>query len=277
MTGSTFATYARAETKTLTVLSGADAVTTYERCPGNVIAFCRQCGSLVPHPPEGSPEVEFFAGLLDDDPGVSVSFHIYACSRAPWHEIDDELPRFDEQVQQALVRGELDEPVQVLDSDGLWPAWYLLDAQELRQELGERLHDIQHFGSTSVPHLPAKPIIDILVALESWPLGVSERALFEKLGYEYLGQAGVPGREYFRRRTNHATNLAVVRKASALWDDNIVVRDYLRAHPDIAATYGELKRAIWSQGARALLEYSRAKHDFVNALLTRARRWRAGT
>jgi len=98
MTGSTFATYARAETTALAVLSGADAVSTYERRPGNVIAFCRQCGSLVPHPPQGSPQVEFLAGLLDDDPGVGISFHIYTGSRAPWHELDDDLPQFDEQV-----------------------------------------------------------------------------------------------------------------------------------------------------------------------------------
>jgi hypothetical protein len=97
MTGSTFATYARAETKALAVLSGADAITTYERRPGNVIAFCRQCGSLVPHPPEGSAQVEFLAGLLDDDPGVGLSFHIFTGSRAPLHEIGDDLPQFDEQ------------------------------------------------------------------------------------------------------------------------------------------------------------------------------------
>jgi hypothetical protein len=97
MTGSAFATYARADANALEVLSGADRVTTYERCPGNVFAFCRRCGSIVPYPPVGSPQVELFAGLLDDPPGVGVSFHIYAGSRAPWHEIDDSLPRFDAQ------------------------------------------------------------------------------------------------------------------------------------------------------------------------------------
>jgi GrpB-like predicted nucleotidyltransferase (UPF0157 family)/GNAT superfamily N-acetyltransferase len=185
-------------------------------------------------------------------------------------ELWADLRRVDE------TRGEIDEPVEILDYDERWPSWYLFDAQELRREFGERLHDLQHFGSTSVPHLSAKPIIDILVAPESWPLGASERALFEKLGYEYLGEAGVAGREYLRRRTNHATNLAVVQKAGALWDDNIVVRDYLLAHADIAASYVDLKRAIWTQGARSLLEYSHAKHDFVNELLIRARRWRDG-
>jgi hypothetical protein len=98
MSGSTFATYARASAAHLRVLAGADAITTFERRPGNVIAFCRRCGSLVPYPPPGSAEVEFLAGLLDDDPGVKVSFHIYAGSRAPWCELSDGLPQFEEQL-----------------------------------------------------------------------------------------------------------------------------------------------------------------------------------
>jgi hypothetical protein len=98
MTGSTFATYARALTEDLRVISGSDGLSTYERCPGNVIAFCKTCGSVVPYPPAGSPQVEFFAGLLDDDPALRVSFHIFVGSKAPWCELTDALPKFDEQV-----------------------------------------------------------------------------------------------------------------------------------------------------------------------------------
>jgi ubiquinone/menaquinone biosynthesis C-methylase UbiE len=96
MSGSTFATYARASSKDLRVLSGGDALGTYERRPGNAIAFCQRCGSLVPYPPPGSSLLEFAAGLLDDDPGVDVAYHIFAGSRAPWCEIEDGLLRFDE-------------------------------------------------------------------------------------------------------------------------------------------------------------------------------------
>jgi hypothetical protein len=99
MTGSAFATYARAESKHLKVKSGADALTTYEKTPGNVIAFCKYCGSGVPYPPADSPQVEFLAGLLDNDPGVGISFHIYVGSRAQWYSIEDKLPQFDEQIE----------------------------------------------------------------------------------------------------------------------------------------------------------------------------------
>ncbi|MET0413809.1 MAG: GFA family protein [Polyangiaceae bacterium] len=104
MTGGAFATYARARADALHVLSGRDALTLYERQPGNFIAFCRICGSLVPYPPPGSLEVEFLAGLLDDDPGLKVSFEIYVGSRASWSRLDEGVPQFDEQTTGAASR-----------------------------------------------------------------------------------------------------------------------------------------------------------------------------
>jgi hypothetical protein len=95
MSGGSFGTYARAETKHLRVSSGADDLIIHERRPGNRIAFCKTCGSLVPYPPPGSPLLEFGAGLLDDDPGVGVAYHIYVGSRAPWIEVHDDVPQFE--------------------------------------------------------------------------------------------------------------------------------------------------------------------------------------
>jgi hypothetical protein len=93
--GSSYFTYARAETRHLRIVAGASCITRYERAPGSVIAFCRRCGSPVPHPPEGSAEVEIAAGLLDDDPGVGVAYHVHVASRAPWCSLDDQLPKFE--------------------------------------------------------------------------------------------------------------------------------------------------------------------------------------
>lgn len=104
MSGSSFATYARTETKHLHITSGAEHVTVYERTPGNTIAFCQHCGSHVPHPPPGSALVEFGAGLLEDDPGVGVAYHIFVGSRAPWTQLNDELPKFDELNAQPVTR-----------------------------------------------------------------------------------------------------------------------------------------------------------------------------
>lgn len=120
----------------------------------------------------------------------------------------------------------------------------------------------------------AKPIIDILVAPVDWPLAATDRRTLERLGYEYLGEANVPGREYFRRRTAHDTNLALVQWGSSLWYDNLLLRDYLRAHDDEAAEYARAKKEAWQNGARTLLAYSAGKAHIVTSLLNAAQMWR---
>jgi GrpB-like predicted nucleotidyltransferase (UPF0157 family) len=109
-----------------------------------------------------------------------------------------------------------------------------------------------------------------------WPFSAIDRRTLEHLGYEYLGEANVPGREYFRRRAAHDTNLAVVQWQSPLWRDNLLLRDYLRAHHHEAAEYARAKQEAWQNGARTLLAYSARKAHIVTTLLDAARMWCAG-
>ncbi|HJZ78087.1 MAG TPA: GrpB family protein [Vicinamibacterales bacterium] len=169
---------------------------------------------------------------------------------------------------------EIDEPISVVGYDPRWPGWYTTDADELSSALGTRLREVQHFGGTSVPQTAAKPIIDILVAPLEWPLATTDRRTLEGLGYEYLGQANVAGREYFRRRAAHDTNLALVQWGSPLWCDNLLLRDFLRAHRDEANEYARAKMEAWRSGAQMLLAYSARKAHVVAALLNAARKWR---
>lgn len=171
------------------------------------------------------------------------------------------------------MHADVDEPVVITGYDPRWVSWYETDAAELRRLLGPRLWGLEHFGSTAVEGLAGKPIIDILLAPAEWPLVDRDREAVIGLGYETLGEAGVPGREYFRRRREHATNLAVVERDGPLWNDNLAVRDYLRAHPGAAAQYAEAKLRAWNRGARTLLRYSEAKRAYVDQLLEEARGW----
>ena len=170
----------------------------------------------------------------------------------------------------------IDEPVTVVPYDPSWVDWCRHDAEELTAGFGSRLKEVAHSGSTSVPGLAAKPMIDVLVAPASWPLVEADRITFETLGYEYLGEAGAAGREYFRRRREHNTNLAVVEWQGTLWLDNLLLRDYLRAHTDVSAQYAELKNEVWRNGARTLLAYSEHKRQCMEELFTAARRWKTG-
>jgi GrpB-like predicted nucleotidyltransferase (UPF0157 family) len=170
----------------------------------------------------------------------------------------------------------LDEAIEVVDYDPRWSDRYRSDAAELDVALGARIGGVEHFGSTSVPGMSAKPIIDVLVGLARWPMLDRDREALESLGYEYLGEAGVAGREYFRRRATHDTNVALVEWKGPVWQDDLMLRDYLRANPSIAATYSQAKREAWRGGARTLLAYSTVKAAKMAELVERARRWSAG-
>jgi len=93
--GSAFGSFASVRTKDFRFVRGEELVQYYESSKGNRRAFCRVCGS---NAPVRAPDGETFivpAGLLDDDPGVRPALHMFVGSKAPWHEIDDRLPRFD--------------------------------------------------------------------------------------------------------------------------------------------------------------------------------------
>ena len=170
------------------------------------------------------------------------------------------------------MTADVDEPVVVVEYDSGWPNWYEEDAAEITHNLGPSLRHLEHIGSTSVLGLAAKPIIDILVAPVEWPLTTGVRKSLEALGYTYLGESGVPGREYFRRRGQHDTNLAVVEFEGHLWRDNLLLRDYLRRNPSAALEYAARKKEAWKSGAQTLLSYSAAKASYLASLLEAARK-----
>jgi GrpB-like predicted nucleotidyltransferase (UPF0157 family) len=139
--------------------------------------------------------------------------------------------------------------------------------------LGERAKAIEHIGSTSVPGLAAKPILDIMIGVAGELVaGLVDDALV-RLGYDALGEAGVPGRLYFRKRGPVSVNVHVVVFGGSHWHNNLAIRDYLRTHPEEVAEYAEHKRQVIAGGGSTLLAYSERKAGFVAALLERARGW----
>jgi GrpB-like predicted nucleotidyltransferase (UPF0157 family) len=166
---------------------------------------------------------------------------------------------------------QVDEPIHLEPHSASWAGWFAGDADELKAALGPQLQGIEHFGSTAVPGMLAKPVIDILVAPASWPPSAGFLSSVGQLGYEHLGEAGIPGREYLRRRAHHHTNLAVVAWQGPLWRNNLLLRDFLRANPGAAAQYVSVKRQAWESGATTLLAYSHAKAAFMAELLDAAR------
>ena len=168
---------------------------------------------------------------------------------------------------EALERALLDEGIAIVPSDASWPELAAEESARLRGALGDV--EIEHVGSTAVPGLDGKAVIDLLI-------GVPELTpLLRVPDYEAFGEAGVRGRLYFRKRGPVAFNAQVVERSGPLWRDAILLRDYLRAHPEEQRRYAAGKREAIASGATTLLRYSAAKATLVEGLLERARRWAA--
>jgi GrpB-like predicted nucleotidyltransferase (UPF0157 family) len=173
----------------------------------------------------------------------------------------------------------LDEPIEIVPYDPSWPAVYQHEAEQLKKVFSpERLIAIQHFGSTSVPGLHAKPVIDILVGLNECSILEQEKTVLEQLGYQYIGKVVLANRIYIRKRQGkNKVNLALVEYNGQLWHDNLTVRDYLRAHTQEADRYAVVKQEAIEQGISTLLAYADFKYPFVSELLKKARAWRSGS
>lgn len=171
--------------------------------------------------------------------------------------------------------------IEVVHYDPLWIAAFEREAATLKAVFGKRVVEVHHIGSTSVPGLDAKPIIDILVVLDNTDdINCFDRAM-EDVGYRVRGECldapvpGTPGRFYFTKETNGVRSHHVHVYAKGHWEisDKLAFRDYLRAHSDKATAYGELKRRIAAQYRFDNLGYMHAKDDFVKSTLSEARRW----
>ena len=167
--------------------------------------------------------------------------------------------------------------ITVVPYDPAWPGLYEAEAQAIAGVLGQRLTAIHHIGSTAVPGLAAKPVIDIMPVV--WAVTEADecRADFEALGYEYLGEFGIPGRRYLRKGCDERTHQMHIFAS----DDvhaiarHLAVRDYLRAHPARAAAYGALKLELAARFPYDIDGYCDGKDAFVGALERDALEWRA--
>jgi GrpB-like predicted nucleotidyltransferase (UPF0157 family) len=171
----------------------------------------------------------------------------------------------------------IDEPIFLAAYDPAWPQNFDLERDRLCAALGPDVAAIKHIGSMAVFHLRVKPIIDIMVGVDEFPTPQQMLEELIHLGYEAFGEAGVPGRFYFRHRKGVSFHVHVVEREATHWKPNLALRDYLRRHPEEVVRYEKAKMKAARSGALSLLEYSEAKAAVIKELLSRALAWRAAT
>lgn len=169
------------------------------------------------------------------------------------------------------------EPITVVDYDPAWVDAYEEEERQIRNAIGDHLEAIEHIGSTAIPELAAKPIIDIMVGVET--LDDADRCIepLQILGWSYAPEfeESTPHRRYFRKMDseNHTHHLHMVEITSDWWERHVLFRDYLREHPEVAREYEALKRELAEQHRWDVNEYAGAKTDFIRNVEERARRY----
>jgi GrpB-like predicted nucleotidyltransferase (UPF0157 family) len=170
----------------------------------------------------------------------------------------------------------LREPVVLTDPDPAWPDQYTVVSQQVGDALSDLHATIEHIGSTAVP-LRGKPILDLQVAIDPAERPSALAALCA-IGFACHGEAGVSGRVYLTRRVagEPAVNVHVFAVGDALLDDNRAIRDFLKAHPEVATEYVVAKEQALAQGHTELFNYSHAKGDCLARIREAACRWSRG-
>jgi GrpB-like predicted nucleotidyltransferase (UPF0157 family) len=168
----------------------------------------------------------------------------------------------------------------VSEYDPNWPTSFEQERLRIKNALGSFALVIEHMGSTAVPGLPSKPIIDLLVGVPS--LEEAEKRCIEPieaLGYNYVPQyaSWIPGELFFRKGppgpwTHH---VHLMEPSQPRWEALLVFRDYLRAHPEAACAYANIKRALAASSKDDIEAYRTGKDVFVEGTTAKARAWRA--
>jgi GrpB-like predicted nucleotidyltransferase (UPF0157 family) len=161
------------------------------------------------------------------------------------------------------------ERVELVEYDPTWAERFESERVALAPIFDGRAVGIEHIGSTSVPDLCAKPIVDVLIGLRELELTNDQIEGMGRLGYDYLGEHGLPGRLFFRKepRTHH---VHVVEHGGELWDRQITFRDALRSDADERRRYDEFKRRLAAQG-HPREAYAELKTPFIREVEARAR------
>lgn len=164
--------------------------------------------------------------------------------------------------------------IEVVPYDAAWPRLFAAEEAMIRAALGVAALLIEHVGSTSVPGLAAKPVIDIQLAVRDSADEDAYRPALERAGYRLV----IREPEWFEHRlfkgTAPETNLHVFSAGCAELDRCRLFRDWLRVTPQDVALYGRTKQELATRAWGHVQEYANAKQGVIAAIMARAAAWR---
>ncbi len=165
-------------------------------------------------------------------------------------------------------------PVVIVPYDPQWPRIYEDEKANIFKTLDDKALAIEHIGSTSVPGLGAKDIVDVMVGVRNLRTAEECRILLESI--DFTEATPQPGHEewfYCLGKTQGITSrfhLHLMKYPSAFFNKHILFRNYLRAHPEVALNYYKLKKRLAAEFGRDREGYTNAKTEFIEGIIGKA-------
>lgn len=162
-------------------------------------------------------------------------------------------------------------PIELVPPDPGWPAQARQLADAIRSACHPHVTHVHHIGSTSVPGLPAKPIIDLMPELASFEAGHAIVEPMRQLGFEAFGDYGIHRRHYFHRRggSQPDANVHCFAPGDGQWHWHLTFRDHLRTHPADRDRYFQLKTELAAHHPHGVEAYANGKSAFIRGILSR--------
>jgi GrpB-like predicted nucleotidyltransferase (UPF0157 family) len=179
----------------------------------------------------------------------------------------------DEQIEAVSVRGAVPQyqEIVVADYDPIWPHWFESAAFRIREALGDKVLQLDHVGSTSVRGLPAKPLIDINMAVADTTDEDAYVPPLEAIGYELRVREPDWYEHRLLRGFDPPVNLHVFNPGCEELDRTLLLRDWLRTDEDDRELYARTKRELAKKKWKYVQNYADAKSEVIQEILARAR------
>lgn len=165
-------------------------------------------------------------------------------------------------------------PITIENYNTHYPQMFEEEKKRILPAVDKFMLKIEHVGSTSIPELGGKPIVDIMIGVAS--LHDADKCIepLENLGYEYQSQDPVSNRRFFKRflALNTGYQIHITPVDSEFWNEHLQFRNYLRKHPDLVKDYFKLKKDLARKFREDRLAYLAGKTEFIQKIMKKARK-----
>lgn len=165
--------------------------------------------------------------------------------------------------------------VEVVPHRDEWSELFLEESKKIKEVYGDEIIHIYHIGSTSIPAIHAKPVIDLMVEVADIERIDGYNEQMKQLNYEALGENGIPNRRFFMKGDDNRTHhVHIFEKGDAEIERHLAFRDYMMAHPEEAQSYSQLKKRLAKRFPENMDEYIEGKDSFIKTIDRKAAEWR---